>query len=53
MRTQILISFFLYQTDVVGTQKNRFNETILLNAQNIGEEMFTNLFSKIVYLNFG
>ena len=46
VRTQVLISFFLYQTYVVGAQKNRLNETILLNAQNIGEEIFTSLFSK-------
>ena len=29
-----LFSLFLFKTYVVGTQKNRLNETVLLSAQN-------------------
>ena len=33
--TQKLFFVFLNQTHVVGTQKNRLNETVLLSTQNI------------------
>ena len=35
VRTKKLIFLFLNQTYVVGTQKNRLNETILFSTQNI------------------
>ena len=35
MRTRKLFSYFSTKTYVVGTQKNRFNETVLLSTQNI------------------
>ena len=35
MRNEKLIFLFLNQTYVVDTQKNRFNETVLLSTQNI------------------
>ena len=35
VRTKKLIFLFLIQTYVVGTQKNRLNETVLLSTENI------------------
>ena len=35
VRTNILIFLFLNKTYVVGAQKNRLNETVLLSTQNI------------------
>ena len=41
------ISYFSNKTVVVGTQKNRLNETVLLSAQNMlklmGKSIFTSL----------
>ena len=33
--TKILLSYFSTKTYVVGTQKNRINETVLLSTQDI------------------
>ena len=51
-----IFSYFSTKTYVVGTQKNRLNETILLSTHNIckndGEENINNFTLKIfVYLN--
>ena len=35
MRSKKLFSYFSTKTYVVGNQKNRLNETVLLNTQNI------------------
>ena len=35
VRNENLISYFSTKTYVVGTQKNRLNETVLLGTQNI------------------
>ena len=35
VRNEKLISYFSARTYVVGTQKNRLNETVLLSTQNI------------------
>ena len=32
--TENLFSYFSYKTYVLGTQKNRLNETVLLSTQN-------------------
>ena len=46
---------FSTKTYVVGTQKNRLNEMVLLSTQNIifklmGKKLFTFLHSKIVFI---
>ena len=37
----IFLFFFFYQTYVVGTQKNRLNNTYLLSTQNTGDKIIS------------
>ena len=47
-------SYFLTKTYVVGTQKNRLNETVLLSTQNMfklmGKKIMTILCSKVLLI---
>ena len=56
MRTKNLISYFSTKTYVVGTQKNRLKETVLLNTQTYFkadglEDIYNLTHKKCVYLN--
>ena len=54
--TKNSFSYFSTKTNVVGTQKNRLNEMVLLSTQNklMGKKIFYNLTLKnFVYLNCG
>ena len=56
MRTQNFFSYFSTKTYVVGTQKNRLNETVLLSTQNtcltLWVRKYSQFYAKIfVYLN--
>ena len=53
--TQNIIVLFLNQTYVVGTQKNRLDETILFSSQKhmlklMGKKIFTILLSKMLLI---
>ena len=51
VRTKKFVFLFLDQTYVVGTQKNRLNETVLLSTQNICSSLWIRKYLKF-YAHF-